>query len=71
MILRVSVKKSKYIETYSEFYETLQPSIYMFLELSAKNQLKIQFQGRHFGFLSYWRIKISYLIHPLSKNCNF
>jgi len=63
--------KLKVIRNFTKLYRL---SICIFIELSAKNQIKIQFLGQRFdvfGFLSYWRIKHSYLIHLLSENSNF
>jgi len=60
--------KSKLIQNSTKLYS---PSLYIFLELSAKNQIKIQFLDRRFDVLNFRRVKNSYLICPLSKNSNF
>jgi len=46
-------------------------SIRIFIEVSAKKQLKIQFLGWCFDVLNFRRVKKSYLIRPLLKNSNF
>jgi len=51
--------------------ELCRSSICIFIEVSAKNQFKIRFLDRCFGFLSFWRVKTSYLIRTMSKNSNF
>jgi len=45
--------------------------IFFYRGVWKKKQLKIRFLGRCFGFLSFWRIKNSYLIRPLLKNSKF
>jgi len=50
------------------------PLYILFLELSAKKPAQNSISRSTFwcfGFLNYWRIKNSYLIHSLSKNLNF
>jgi len=46
-------------------------SICIFIEVSAKNHLKIRFLGPCFGFLSFLRNKNTYLIRSFSENSNF
>jgi len=45
--------------------------LYVFLDVSAKKKVKIQFLGRCFDFMSFRRVKNSFLIRPLSENYNF
>jgi len=63
--------KSKLIRNFTKLYW---PSRCIFIELSAKEPAQNSNSRSTFwcfGFLSYWRIKNSYLIHPLSENSNF
>jgi hypothetical protein len=59
VILRVSVEKSKSTDVYRNSTKLYRTFICIFIEVSAKNQFKIQFLGRRFDvFVSRVRKKI-------------